>query len=297
MMARPPDLHPPVGISPRVDCVFRALLGDPQHTDRLLDFLNAVLGDGPPIVEVTITNPVKILDFLGDKEVVVDVLAVDARGARFQVEMQSRGHAGLKERMLFGWSGLYQRQSGTGRGYGALRPVVSIWLVDENCFRGARDFHHRFAVMSPEEGIILTNHLDLHVLELERWRQGEAWAVSPAIGRWMAFFSEAEQWSEVPAPLQSPVIEDAMMVLQTFRDNQEWNHAYRARLEFQMIQATVEEEHQRELEAAKQEVERERLEKEKERAEKEQAIGRAEAALAEAAQLRALLLRAGISPG
>ncbi len=134
----------------------------------------------------------------------------------------------------------------------------------------------------------------------------------------MAFFSEAEQWSEVPAPVQSPIIEDAMMVLQTFRDNQEWNHAYRARLELQMMQATVEQEHQRALEAAKQEAERERAEKEHERsekereraenekeraekeherAEKEQALARADAALAEAAELRALLLRAGITSG
>lgn len=80
------------------------------------------------------------------------------------------------------------------------------------------------------------------------------------------------------------------MVLQTFRDNQEWNHAYRARLAFQMLHATIEEEHQSELEEAKQEAERERLEK-------EQALARADAALAEAAELRALLLRAGINPG
>ena len=264
-MPLPPATPPrePVGISPRVDCVFQALLGDPQHTNRLLDFLNAVLSEGPPIVEVTITNPVKILDLIGDKAGVVDVLAVDAKGRKFQVEMQSRGHAGLKERMLYGWAGLYQRQSRSGRNYATLRPVVSIWLVDENCFRGVQNFHHRFAVMSPAEGIVLSPHLDIHVLELDRWRQGGAWTVPPAIGRWMSFFAGAEEWSEVPAPFQSPILEEAMTVLQTFRTNQTWNDAYHARLDYEMLQATLAEEmerQQRELAATREESERQQRE-------------------------------------
>ena len=303
----------PVGISPRVDCVFRALFADPAHTDRLLDFLNAVLTDRPPIVSVTITNPVKILEFLGDKDMVVDLLARDAEGTLFQVEMQSWGHTGLKERMLYAWSALYQRQSGAGKTFGALRPVISIWLVDKNCFRAAREFHHRFQVMSREEGIVLSDDLDIHVLELDRWREGSEWKVAPAIGRWMSFFSGAEGWADVPPSLQSPVLEDAMTVLQTFRDNNEWNHAYRARLEFQMIQASMAEDlekKQRETEAALQakeraearaeaagaEADRERAEKERERAEKEREHGEKMKERAEKERFRALLLQAGLLP-
>ena len=104
-----------------------------------------------------------------------------------------------------------------------------------------------------------------------------------------------------------------MTVLQTFRDNNEWNHAYRARLEFQMIQASMAEDlekKQRETEAALQakeraearaeaagaEADRERAEKERERTEKEREHGEKMKERAEKERFRALLLQAGLLP-
>lgn len=83
----------PVGISPRVDCVFRALLADPDHADRLVDFLNAVLQRPSPIVAVQLRNPIQPAEFNDDGQIVVDVIATDASGEVFQVEMQSWNHA------------------------------------------------------------------------------------------------------------------------------------------------------------------------------------------------------------
>ena len=54
-----PALREPTGISPRVDCVFRALLADPAHTDRLIAFLNAVLQRASPLVAVELRNPIQ----------------------------------------------------------------------------------------------------------------------------------------------------------------------------------------------------------------------------------------------
>ena len=133
-------LKEPVGISPRVDCVFRALLADPDHADRLVDFLNAVLQRHSPIVAVQLRDPVQLSEFIDDGQIVVDVIATDASGEVFQVEMQSWNHAALKERMLYAWATLYKAQLEKGDKYTELRPVVSIWLMDENTFRGATGF-------------------------------------------------------------------------------------------------------------------------------------------------------------
>lgn len=85
----------PVGINPRVDCVFRALLADPDHADRLVDFLNAVLQRPSPIVGVQLRNPIQPSEFVDDGQIVVDVIATDAAGEVFQVEMQSWNHGGV----------------------------------------------------------------------------------------------------------------------------------------------------------------------------------------------------------
>ena len=59
--------------------------------------------------------------------------------------MQSWNHAALRE--------LYKAQLEKGDKYTELRPVVSIWIMDENTFRGATGFHHRFRVRD-EDGVL-----------------------------------------------------------------------------------------------------------------------------------------------
>jgi predicted transposase/invertase (TIGR01784 family) len=71
--------HP---IDPKIDCVFKALLGAEENLPLLVHFLNAVLGaDLPqPIVQVEILNPFNEREFLDDKLSVVDIKARDAAG-------------------------------------------------------------------------------------------------------------------------------------------------------------------------------------------------------------------------
>ena len=163
--------HEPVGINPRVDCVFHALLADPRHLERLVDFLNAVLQRPAPIVSVELRTPIQTAEYIGDGQIVVDIIATDSAGEVFQVEMQSRNHAALKERMLLDWAILYKAQLEQGDSYTALRPVVAIWILDENTFRGATGFHHRFRLRDDAGQIELSSHLQVNVLELDRWRR------------------------------------------------------------------------------------------------------------------------------
>lgn len=50
-------------IDPKVDCVFKALLGAEHNRRLLIHFLNAMLGDelAAPIIEVTVLNPYNAL--------------------------------------------------------------------------------------------------------------------------------------------------------------------------------------------------------------------------------------------
>jgi hypothetical protein len=137
----------------------------------------------------------------------------------------------------------------------------------------------------------LTNHIEIHTLELEKWRKDRGRAPA-AVERWMAFFAEAETWAAVPEELANPALEEAMSVLTQFKTNAGWNDAYRARVDWQQQENTreraVADSKAREQEA----IEREQaaiLRAEAERADKEQAR-------AEAEQLREQLRQAGIEP-
>ena len=158
----------PVGISPRVDCVFKSVLREPTV---LLDFLNAVLDWPDPIVAVELIPAEHTPRFIGDHASRIDVKATDAQGRVFQVEMQNGHQTALKPRMIYGWADVYSHQLRAGDGYKTLRPTVAIWLVDHNIFRGGDHFHHRFVLYDPQRGRQLSPHLEIHTLELERWRQ------------------------------------------------------------------------------------------------------------------------------
>ena len=78
-------------IDPKIDCVFKALLGSEENRNLLVHFLNAILADDltAPISEVEILNPYNDKEFLDDKLSVVDVKARDSGGRLYQIEIQA----------------------------------------------------------------------------------------------------------------------------------------------------------------------------------------------------------------
>jgi predicted transposase/invertase (TIGR01784 family) len=273
------------GISPRVDCVFRALFADPARAHLLVDFLNALLDRAAPIVTVEHRNPVHLPDFVGDDHTSVDVKAIDASGRIFQVEMQTWNHTALRARILYTWADLYEEQLREGDGYEALRPVISIWLLNRNLFRNAARFHHRFGLWDPEEALRLHQDLDIHVVELNRWRRSPPEATPLPLRRWLAFLTEAERWGDVPEDLQHPILEDAMSVLETFKTNRDWNETYRSRLDAERVRIT-EMRAREEAERARDEALRAREKTEHAREEAERAREKTEHALLESEHAR-----------
>src|SRR5687767_9255982 len=114
-------------IDPTVDCVFKAILGDPANVLALTNFLEAILRPASPIVGVTIVNPYNERDFEGQRLTVVDVKARDAAGVTYQVEIQLANHAALAPRMLYTWASVYTHGFAAGQEFAELRPAVSIW--------------------------------------------------------------------------------------------------------------------------------------------------------------------------
>jgi hypothetical protein len=115
-------------IDPKVDCVFKAILGNEDNTNLLIHFLNAVLHPGPGarIQEVEILNPYNEREFESDKLSVVDVKARDDQGRAYQIEIQLALHPGLPARMLYTWSSIYHGLLRKGQVFTELRPVIAI---------------------------------------------------------------------------------------------------------------------------------------------------------------------------
>jgi len=293
-------------IDPKVDCVFKALLGSEDNRRLLIHFLNAMLGGelAAPIAEVEILNPYHEREFLSDKLSIVDVKARDQGQRQYQIEIQLLNVAGLPGRIAYGWADLYRSQLKKGDGYEQLKPAYSLWLLGEALWPKRDEALHRFWLRDGQ-GRDLVEHGGIWLVELSKCVVEE---VHTEQERWLKFFMEGEGLDEARLPkwMQTEEMRQAMSTLQGFSDQERAYHRYQARQDYLRQQKSIEnrlralvaeaEQARAEKEQARAAEARERMEKEQARAEKEQARAAAEreraekeAALAEIARLKAQL--------
>ena len=288
--------HP---IDPKVDCVFKALLGAESNRTLLVHFLNSVLAGAlpEPISEVTILNPYNEREFLDDKLSVVDVKACDQAGSQYQIEIQLLTHRDLLARILYGWADLYSSQLQSGMDYGVLRPTYAIWLLDEALLTDQPEYAHCYRLRD-DQGRIFLDHGGIWLLELSKYA---AEGVETEQQRWLRFFNEAERLDEgaLPEWMQTREMRKAMSTLKVFSEKERAYHSYQARQNYLREQRSVQRHMEalnaeiKEMEVAKERereaTERERKATERERKAKEQERAAKEEALAEIERLKRLL--------
>ena len=297
-------LSEPLGIDPCVDIVIHKLFGDPNHEAVLLNFLNAVLAGPVPIARAQVKNPFTPDLYKGQRGLILDIRAQDERGRIYQIEMQRRLDTALPQRMLWSWSRVYGAELGKSEDHAELKPVIAVWICEGDLFPTSAQAHLRFQMREEREGFLLHGDAQIDVLQLRRWWRSNTDILASSVGPWFWFFNEAEAWTEVPAEIDSPTMEQAMEILHDFRKDTFLNDLYRGRAEAERVERgaqkaleralRAEEEERRLKEEERQQKEEERRQKEEERRLKEEERRLKEAALAEAERLRALLRSAGI---
>ncbi len=158
----------PLGISPLNDFAFMKTFATPEGCPSLIGFLNAVLRPKSPITDVTVENPFNYKDFQDDKLTILDVKAVDAGRAWYDVEVQLTVPPGTPKRLVYYGCELVVDQLREGDDYARLLPAHSIWLLDGILWRETPQFHHAFQLTDGASGKIL-DMLAIHTLELPKY--------------------------------------------------------------------------------------------------------------------------------
>jgi predicted transposase/invertase (TIGR01784 family) len=312
-------------IDPKIDCVFKALLGAEANRDLLVHFLNAMLGGElpAPIVDVVILNPYNEREFLDDKLSIVDVKARDAAGCLYQIEIQLLTLPELPARILYGWADLYSAQLASGEDYLELKPTYAIWLLGETLLPDVPGYAHRYRFCDAQ-GRTLLDHGCVALFELPKFAAEQAAAEQQAAGqvevaseeeRWLKLFVEGEYLDpdNLPPWMNTPEMRRVMSTMQGFSEKERAYHAYQARQNYLRQQKTIQrridqltaaiereqaekarargdlERERAEKDQARAAEQRERAEKERERSEKERERTEKEAALAEIERLEARL--------
>lgn len=272
-------------IDPKVDCVFKAILGTEENRNLLIHFLNAILQDElpAPICHVDILNPYNEKEFLSDKLSIVDVKASDELKRIYQVEIQMISSVHLPDRIAYNWADIYAGQLKSGQKYDELKPTYAIWLLAETLLQNDEQYCAVFKLRDTF-GSVLNNHGGIWLLELEKFH---AQNIDSEDKRWLKFFSDGEKLDDEKLPdwMITTEMKQAMNTLKVFSEKEREYDRYRARQEYIRIQETE----RRQLEAALAAKEAALAREQTALAEKETALAEKEAALAEVAHLRQLL--------
>ena len=207
-------------IDPKVDCVFKALLGAESNRRLLIHFLNAMLGDelAAPTTEVTVLNPYNEREFRSDKLSIIDVKAQDQAQQLYQIEIQLLNLPDLPGRIVYGWANLYRSQLKKGDGYDQLKPVYSLWLLGEALRPELTEAIHRFRLQD-EQHRSLVSHGGIWLVELSKCAID---VVETEQDRWLKFFVEGEQLDTARLPnwMRTEEMQQAMSTLQTFSEQE-----------------------------------------------------------------------------
>ncbi len=228
-------------IDPKVDCVFKAILGTEDNRHLLVHFLNAILGAElpSPITSVELLNPARDREFASDKMHIVDVKARDHFSRLFQIEIQMVREPDLSQRMIYCWADLYTKQIHRGDRYDKLQPAYSIWLLDAELTPHDEPPIHRYKLRD-EFNQTLIEHGGIWMIELTKCQLAE---VATEQQRWLKLFVEGETLNDVDLPewMQTPEMRKAMKVLHDFSEKEENYHIYASRLDYERRQRTQDE--------------------------------------------------------
>ena len=229
-------------IDPKIDCVFKALLGSEENRNLLIHFLNAFLAEdlAEPLVWVDILNPYNDKEFLSDKLSIVDVKARDSQDRLYQIEIQLTSYAHLPSRIIYNWADIYSQQLKSGQEYLELRPTYSIWLLAENLLVDDNVYVHHYK-MRDEQGQTLTPHGGIWLLELKKFNANK---VETEDQRWLKFFKDGERLNDEALPdwMITQEMKQAMSTLSTFSEKDQQYYQYQARQEYLREQRTIQSE-------------------------------------------------------
>jgi predicted transposase/invertase (TIGR01784 family) len=223
-------------IDPKVDCVFKALLGTEENLNLTIHFLNALLADElpKPIAWVQILNPYNDKESLTDKISVVDIKARDAQQRVYQIEIQLVNTPFLANRIAYNWTDIYSQQLKNGQDYDELKPTYSIWLLVENLLKRDKNYLHHYKLRDQHNGC-LNNHGGIWLVELKKFAVSK---ISSEQQRWLTFFKQGQRLDDKTLPnwMNTTEMRQAMDTLVAFSDKDSEYFAYRARQEFLRLQ-------------------------------------------------------------
>ncbi len=157
--------------NPLNDYFMRYMFAKEGHEHILKNLINSVIADYNQEIfeEVKVLNTFNLKETVNDKQSIVDVRAVTKSGEIVLIEIQRVGNQSFVYRSLYYWSKGYVSNLRNNEKYNDLKQVIVINILDFTLLRDIDKEHSCYVIKELETNHILTNHLEMHFLELPKY--------------------------------------------------------------------------------------------------------------------------------
>ena len=153
------------------DYVFHAVFGRDTEESRaaLIEILNIILErKQDPIRAIVIKNPIETPEREMEKGTVMDIKAETDAGELLNIEMQANSFGFYQSRALFYGGRLVNSSLQGGEKYDKMRKSIVVSIIDGKLFPELELCHNIFAVREKNSGLLLSDRVEFHFLELEK---------------------------------------------------------------------------------------------------------------------------------
>ena len=153
------------------DYVFHAVFGrdTAESKGALMEILNIILArKQDPIRAIVIKNPIETPEREMEKGTVMDINAETDAGELLNIEMQANSFSFYQSRALFYGGRLVNSSLQGGEKYDKMRKSIVVSIIDGNLFPELDSCHNIFAVREKNSGLLLSDRVEFHFLELQK---------------------------------------------------------------------------------------------------------------------------------
>ncbi|MEI0493127.1 Rpn family recombination-promoting nuclease/putative transposase [Brachyspira intermedia] len=180
--------------NPLNDYFMRYMFAKEGHEHILLNLINSVRADYNQEIfeEVKVLNTFNLKETVNDKQSIVDVRAVTKSGETVLVEIQRVGNQSFVYRSLYYWAKGYISNLRNNEKYNDLKQVIVINILDFNLLKDIDKEHSCYVIKELETNHILTNHLEMHFLELPKYLSSTS-SLTDELNAWFCFLTIKEK--------------------------------------------------------------------------------------------------------
>ena len=180
------------------DYFMRYMFAKEGHERILKNLINSVRLDynQEPFEEVKVLNTFNLKEAINDKQSIVDVRAVTKSGETVLIEIQRIGNQSFVYRSLYYWSKAYVANLRNNEKYNDLKQVIVINILDFNLLKDINKEHSCYVIKELETNHILTNHLEMHFLELQKYLSSNS-NLKDELDAWFYFLTSKEKMEDI----------------------------------------------------------------------------------------------------